>query len=118
MNEVDLHYNGRIFRGRSSAGDGDVSSATVFYYTQHDDVVSARYTGGSVRDGQLLGTVAEDGSLDFCYHHLDIEGVLRAGRCRSTPRFEDDGQLVLDEEWQWLTGDRSRGSSVVEEVDS
>lgn len=115
---MEIHYNGRIFRGRSNTANGDVGTETLFYYAQQGDVVSARYTGGSVRDGQLLGTVANDGSLEFCYHHIDVAGALHAGRCRSTPRFEDDGRLVLDEEWQWLTGDRSRGSSVVEEVEA
>ncbi|MEM1248605.1 MAG: n-acetylglutamate synthase [Acidobacteriota bacterium] len=114
---MDLHYNGRIFRGRSNTGNGDVGSETIFYYRQEGDVVSATYTGGVVRDGQLLGTVADDGSLDFCYHHIDSDGALHAGQCRSTPRVEKGGRLVLEEEWQWLTGDRSRGSSVVEEVE-
>ena len=38
-----------------------------------------------------------------------------SGRCTSIPR-EEDGRLVLKENWQWLTGDKSFGESEVEEV--
>lgn len=62
-----------------------------------------------------MDTINYDGRLSFCYHHRNTDGVLMAGRCESTPRWEGD-RLVLDEAWQWLTGDRSKGTSVVEEV--
>jgi hypothetical protein len=62
-----------------------------------------------------LGLVHPDGSLEFYYHHLNEEGALMAGHCTSIPRFED-GKLILEERWQWLTGDRSSGKSEVEEV--
>ncbi len=114
---VELHYNGRIFRGLTNSDTGQVSGETVFYYLQEGDLVSARYVGGPITSGQLLGTVSPDGSLDFLYHHVDQDGQLHAGRCHSTPTWNEDGVLVLEEEWQWLTGDQSRGHSRVIEVE-
>ena len=55
-----------------------------------------------------------DGCLSFCYRRRNTGGVLIAGWCDSTPRWEGD-PLVLRESWQRLTGDRARGTSVVEE---
>jgi len=112
-----MDYNGRIFRGRSNSDNGEVDRETYFYYSQDGDVLTGRYTGGSVVDGQLLGVVHDDGSIDFCYHHLNQAGELMAGTCHSEPMLDDAGTLVLRETWQWLTGDRSSGSSQVEEVE-
>ena len=112
-----MNYNGRIFRGRSNSDDGEVDCETYFYYSQAGNVLTGRYTGGKVVDGQLLGVVHEDGSLEFCYHHLSETGDLLAGTCHSEPHLDDDGILVLKETWRWLTGDRSSGSSEVEEVE-
>lgn len=37
------------------------------------------------------------------------------GQCRSVPEVLEDKRYRLHESWQWLTGDRSSGTSVVEE---
>ena len=110
------HYNGRIFRGRTNSENGEMSNETYFYYSQDGDVLTGRYAGGTIEVGQLLGVVNADGSLDFCYHHLNTEGEIVAGRCHSEPSRDEDGILMLDETWSWLTGDRSSGTSQVEEV--
>jgi hypothetical protein len=52
--------------------------------------------------------------FDFCYHHLNTDGKLMAGKCISTPCYLFDGKLVLQEKWRWLTGERSKGYSEVE----
>jgi hypothetical protein len=38
------------------------------------------------------------------------------GLCRSRLEILPDGRYRLHEEWQWTSGDKSRGTSVVEEV--
>ena len=37
------------------------------------------------------------------------------GICQSTPELLPNGKLRLHEAWQWTAGDRSKGSSVIEE---
>ena len=111
-----INYDGKIFRGRSNTPNGDVDCQTVFRYRQEGDRLSGEYSGGSVARGHLLGTVLEDGCLEFCYHHMNAEGALQAGECRSIPRRDADGTLILQEEWRWFTGDRSSGRSEVEEI--
>jgi len=113
---MTVNYDGRIFRGASNTDNGEVGTDTVFFYHQRGTLLFGEYHGGDVVAGQLLGAVAEDGVLDFCYHHVNTEGTLMAGRCRSSPRQNGDGLLELDESWQWLTGDRSAGTSVVTEI--
>ena len=55
-------------------------------------------------------------NLKIEYHHENLTGELMAGKCHSIPGQGDQGQLVLKENWQWLTGDQSSGYSEVEEI--
>ena len=112
---MNVNYDGKVFRGRSNTPNGEVDGSTLFHYHQADGVLTGTYSGGSVVTGQLLGHVHTDGRLEFHYHHLNTAGALMAGKCRSVPR-EENGRLVLQERWQWLTGDQSSGESEVEEV--
>ncbi len=111
-----MNYDGKVFRGRSNSDNGEVGSTTTFRYRQSGSQLTGEYAGGSIAAGQLLGTVHQDGSLEFLYQHLNQDGVLMAGICRSVPERDSEGILVLKETWQWLTGDRSQGKSEVEEV--
>lgn len=115
---MEIDYDGKFFRGRSNSPGGEVGAATVFEYNQTGNRLWGSYSGGEVVEGHLLGTVAPDGSLDFCYHHRNTAGQIMAGRCSSTPAREQNGLLVLQENWKWFTGDASAGYSEVEEIDA
>lgn len=110
-------YEGRRFRALANSETGQVSGDTLFVYRQHGDLIWAEYAGGEIRRGHLLGTVAPDGGLDFRYHHLHVGGGLMTGTCRSRLEVLADGRYRLHESWQWTSGDRSAGTSVLEEVD-
>ena len=64
-----------------------------------------------------MASVDDDGALDMRYAHVNAEGHLMTGECRSTPDLLPDGRLRLHERWQWTSGDRSAGESIVEELD-
>ncbi|MFP4549718.1 MAG: n-acetylglutamate synthase [Spirochaetales bacterium] len=113
---MNIDYNNRLFRGVSNSENGEVGGETIFRYEQHGTILRGSYAGGAIVKGDLLGTVNHDGTLDFVYHHLNAEGELMAGRCHSVPRVNENGRLMLDESWQWMTGDKSAGESVVAEV--
>ncbi|MCA1754082.1 MAG: hypothetical protein LC641_05150 [Spirochaeta sp.] len=115
---MEVDYHGKFFRGRSNSPSGEVGATTLFEYHQTGNRLWGSYSGGEVVEGHLLGTVAANGSLEFCYHHLNDAGRVMAGRCSSTPTRESDGQLVLQEHWQWFTGDGTSGYSEVEEIDA
>jgi hypothetical protein len=111
-----INYNGRRFVGVANSANGEVSSRTVFHYRQQDDVVWATYEGGGVRFGTLVATVDRAGQLDMRYSHVNASGELMTGTCQSKPEVLLDGRLRLHECWQWTSGDKSRGESIVEEV--
>lgn len=107
---------GRVFRSVSNTPNGEVGEATRFHYRQQGDLVTATYSGGGVRHGQLLAQLQPDSRLDMRYQHLNDSGQFRIGQCLSTLEVLADGRLRLHESWQWLDGDRSSGTSVVEEA--
>jgi hypothetical protein len=111
-----VNYDGRRFRTISNSTAGEADSNTLFDYRQEADLLWGTYTGGSIRFGTLIAKVGEDGALDMRYQHVNKSGELMTGACQSVPEILPDGRIRLKEAWQWTTGDRSEGRSVIEEV--
>jgi hypothetical protein len=78
----------------------EASAATVFEYHEDGDVVWARYQGGAVRLGFLVGTRAGD-PLDFRDSQLNEGGETSNGHCSTTISVLPDGRLRLSEHWTW-----------------
>jgi len=113
---MKIDYDGRTFKPVSNSDTGEVGAETFFHYHQRGEVVWAEYSGGAIRFGTLIAKIEADGSLDMRYQHINGNGELMTGVCRSTPELLPDGRLRLHEKWQWTSGDRSSGESVIEEI--
>jgi hypothetical protein len=115
VSEVSIpSLDGRRFRPAAGVTGGDVGSETIFEYAEEDGIVHARYGGGAVRLGFLVGTRAAD-VLRFRYAQLRADGTTATGRCESRIETLEDGRLRLHETWAWESQDGA-GTSVVEEV--
>jgi hypothetical protein len=111
-----ISYNDKTFRSVSNTANGEVNEETVFHYQQHGFLVSATYTGGAIIFGHLIGLVDADGMMDLRYHHVNDNGEIMTGICRTVPEILPDGRIRLHERWRWTSGDESEGESIVEEV--
>lgn len=111
-----INYHNRVFRSVVNTDNGEANADTRFHYTQEGDIVTGSYSGGGIVKGHLMAKVLPDGSLEMRYHHLNQQGEFMLGKCFSRPEVLPDGRIRLHEEWQWLSGDGSKGHSVVEEV--
>lgn len=40
------------------------------------------------------------------------------GKCFSKPQLLEGGRIRLIENWEWTSGDFSRGESIIEEIDN
>ncbi|QKZ14809.1 n-acetylglutamate synthase [Spirosoma sp. KUDC1026] len=109
-------YNNKLFRSVTNTANGEVSGDTLFHYHQQDQLVWAEYAGGAIVKGFLIATVLDDYSLDMRYQHVNKQNELMTGQCHSVPERLPDGRLRLHESWQWTSGDRSSGESIVDEV--
>lgn len=113
---MTMNYNDRLFKAVSNSENGEVDQSTIFHYRQTDDLVWATYQGGQVRFGTLVAKVLPDASLEMRYSHVNLDGEMMTGECRSIPELLNDGRIKLNEKWQWTCGDCSAGESTVEEL--
>src|SRR5262245_52423968 len=95
------------------AASGEASAGTVFEYHEDDGLVWARYAGGAVRLGFLVGTRHGD-RLEFRYSQLNESGETSNGRCSTAISVLPDGRVRLDEVWEWESRPGS-GTSAAEE---
>lgn len=112
---MTINYDARTFASFRNSEAGEVGADTLFHYHQCENIVWAEYSGGEIVRGQLIA-ICTDGVLDMRYHHVNKQGSLMTGVCTSTPETLPDGRIRLHEKWQWTSGDRSSGQSVIEEV--
>jgi len=111
-----INYNNKIFRPLSNSANGETSSETRFNYNQVGNVLMAYYSGGQIIQGHLIGLVDEVGNIDMRYHQINASGVLMTGICQSIPEILPNGKIRLHETWEWTSGDKSKGKSILEEV--
>lgn len=108
--------NGRRFAPVRDVTGGEVGTGTVFEYHEDGDLVWARYSGGRIRLGFLVGLRAGD-ALEFRYSQINDEGETASGYCRSRLEVLEEGRVRMEETWRWESRDGS-GTSVVEEIDA
>lgn len=113
---MKFSYDNRKFRSVENSDGGEVDAETLFHYHQDGDLVWAEYSGGAIVRGQLIAVCDDDGTLEMRYQHVNKGGQLMTGKCVSKPEILPDGRIRLREKWQWTSGDKSEGESVIEEI--
>jgi hypothetical protein len=111
-----INYNNKIFRPISNTENGETSNDTIFKYRQIGNILTSEYSGGKIKSGHLIGLVDENGNIDMRYHQVNHEGEIMTGICKSIPEILENGKIRLHENWEWTSGDHSKGSSIIEEV--
>lgn len=111
-----INYHNRTFRPVSNTENGETSGETVFVYQQTGPILTSEYSGGKILSGHLIGLVDEAGNINMRYHQINTQGEIMTGICHSRPELLPDGRIRLHENWQWTSGDLSKGESVMEEV--
>ena len=96
--------------------NGEVGEQTNFTYHQNGNLLWAEYSGGDILKGSLMGSVLCNGELDFVYHHMNQNMQIKTGKCHSVPTVQENGKIELSEQWQWTSGDYSKGESLLVEV--
>jgi len=107
---------GKHFIACENTGSGEVSAQTVFAYHQERELIWAFYSGGEIVRGHLLGCYIAEDRLAFSYHHINNAGVLMTGTCETVITEDAWGDLLLNETWEWTSGDLSSGTSVLVET--
>ena len=111
-----MNYNNKKFRPVQNSANGETSAETIFEYIQEGNILTSTYCGGQIVKGHLIGLVAKDGTITMRYHQVNTKGELMTGKCTSQPELMENGKIRLHENWQWTSGDQSKGQSILEEV--
>ena len=111
-----INYNNKSFRPISSSENSETTSDTIFLYKQTGTILTSTYKGGHIIEGHLIGSVDTDGIINMRYHQINKNGKLMTGICVSKPEIDSNGKIKLHETWEWTSGDRSKGTSVLEEI--
>jgi len=112
---AEISLDGRTLAGVTNADAGEVGGDTRFEFEQEGDRIYARYSGGEVVDGHLVGTF--DGrEWVIRYAQLNTDRETATGHSRGTVELLEDGRVRVEDEWQWESK-AGAGESVLEEVD-
>ena len=111
-----INYNNKNFKLVANSDNGETSSETIFCYQQVQNILTSEYSGGEIKKGHLIGLVSKNGAIEMHYHHINIKDEFKTGICHSTPEFLPNGKIRLHEKWQWTSGDKSFGNSILEEL--
>ena len=111
-----MNYNNKKFKPISNTENGETSNETIFIYKQVGNILTAEYKGGKIICGHLIGLVDECGNIEMRYHQVNTKGELMTGICHSKPEILENGKIRLNEAWEWTSGDKSKGQSVIEEL--
>lgn len=110
-----INYNDKIFRLVVNSENGETSNDSVFIYKQIGNILTSEYSGGKIIKGHLIGLVDENGEIEMRYHQVNQKGELMTGVCKSIPEILENGKIRLHETWQWTSGDKSKGESIIQE---
>jgi hypothetical protein len=110
-----INYNDKIFRPIVNSENGETSNETVFIYKQTGNILTSEYSGGKIIKGHLIGLVDENGKIEMRYHQVNQKGELMTGICKSEPKVLENGKIRLHESWEWTSGDKSKGQSIIQE---
>jgi hypothetical protein len=97
----------------STATNGVVDTATRLYFRQRGDRVIARYDGGNVVRGLLIGRY-ENSRLMFRYAQRERDGTIHGGRSECE-LLEHVGRTRIVEHFTWSTRSGS-GMNVFDEI--
>ncbi len=109
-----ISLQGIRMRVVSTAEEGEVNAETLFEFTQECPVVSARYAGGKVRLGYLVGSMTAE-ELHFRYAQVDNFGRLDGGHSACEIWRTATGKLRLTEHFTWDSREGS-GTNIFEEI--
>ncbi len=114
--EEQISLHGIRMRVVSTAEGGEVNTETLFEFTQDGSVVSARYAGGGVLLGYLVGTISTKG-FHFRYAQVDNSGRLDGGYSTCEIGRMADGRVQMAEHFKWDSREGS-GTNIYEEIDN
>lgn len=108
MLEFDLNDRKFITTGNEQGVSG---GDTVFHYFSDSRVITGRYAGGRILEGQLIGRATSADTIEMRFQCITTDGELLSGASTGRISRNEEGYLELHFDWAWLTGEGTGGQS-------
>ncbi len=112
----EFNFNHKNFALLQNSANGKVTGETVFKYKQNGDLVTADYSGGTIKYGKIIAILKGD-ELEMIYQCVTTDNQLKAGKAIAKITLTDDGNMKLSLNWEWLADGNEKGKSEYIEVD-
>ncbi len=106
-----MNLAGTTFRAVANSTHGTINAETEMRFTSDDGIVIGNYSGGTVTVGHVLAKRLNDGEMEMLYHSANVSGEVQAGKAHARFALDKNDQMHMYLDWQWLTGDQSKGQS-------
>ena len=103
-------FNNKTFVLIENSENGTVNAETVFEYKQVADLVTADYSGGTIRYGKIIARLNGD-KLDMLYQCITTNDELKAGKAVAQISYNDNNKIKLKLNWEWLGDKKENGIS-------
>lgn len=111
-----FNFNNKRFALIENSDSGQVNSETIFEYNQEGNLVTADYSGGTIRYGKIIATLKDD-ELNMLYQCLTTDNLLKAGKAIAKISITSKGKIKLSLDWEWLTNGNEKGKSEYIEIE-
>ena len=103
-------FHNKTFTLVQNSEHGSTDSQTIFHYQQEGDLVTADYSGGTIRYGKIIARLEND-QLNMLYQCMTTEGELKAGKAFAKLSFNESEKIKMQLNWEWLNDNREKGTS-------
>ncbi|WP_298782225.1 hypothetical protein [uncultured Polaribacter sp.] len=107
---TEFNFNNKTFYLLENSKNGKVNSETIFNYKQQGNIVTAEYTGGTIKYGKIIAILDTD-ILNMMYQCVTSENKLKAGKAIAKVSYTKENKILLKLNWQWLNGSQEKGVS-------
>jgi hypothetical protein len=98
-----------------NSNNGEVDATTVFEYQQKENLVTAKYYGGTIKYGKIIALIKGD-ELNMLYQCATTDNELKAGKAIAKISTTEKGKIKLSLNWEWLNGNNDKGTSEYIEI--
>lgn len=109
-------FQNKKFALLSNSSNGQVNNETIFHYQQQGDLVTADYSGGSIRYGKIIAKLEVD-HLYMLYQCITTQNQLRAGKAIAKIGINELGKMKLELDWEWMGENPEKGKSEYIEIE-
>ena len=106
----EFNFHNKTFYLVENSESGKVNADTVFNYQQKENIVTADYSGGTIKYGKIIATL-DNNILHMLYQCVTSENELKAGKAIAKISLTETYKIHLKLNWQWLNGNQEKGVS-------